>query len=553
MNLHKLSDTTKVIPIFMADATTPTVGKTGLTLSVTLSKNGGAFTAAAGTVSELTGGHYYLAPTSADTGILGPLVVRVTATGAVDFAASYRIVAFDPYSAANLGIGALPASGTLAVKPAVTLASTDVSGNLPANALQWGGAAVGAMPISGNVTVGSYAAGQDPATLLLVNPANKIATDVANRVSANTVQLAGQAVTAASGVTFPASIGTSTYAGADTSGTTTLLGRLTTARSGYLDNLSGGAIALASQIPVNFTAATFASPGVFAASALANAPAGGAGGGGSDPWASLLPGNYAAGTAGAILGTNLDAKVSTRSTFAGGTVSAVASPVTVGTNNDKSGYSLAGNVTVGGYANGQDPATLVLDTAAANHNLPNSIGALINGFCNVTFAATGDPWTLPIPGNYAPGTAGAVLGGWADTVGKLMPANFSSLSIDSRSGGVTVVTNMDKSGYLLAPGGLDAVPVEANVNVRQALAPILAASAGVVSGAGTGTITIKGGNVTDTRIKAKTDAAGNRTAVTLTFPPALIVSPGNPLSTYFSGAYFPMVYFPVGKQTMPAG
>lgn len=40
----------------------------------------------------------------------------------------------------------------------------------------------------------------------------------------------------------------STYAGADTSGTTTLLARLTATRAGYLDNLSAGAVALASGV-----------------------------------------------------------------------------------------------------------------------------------------------------------------------------------------------------------------------------------------------------------------------------------------------------------------
>lgn len=53
-----------------------------------------------------------------------------------------------------------------------------------------------------------------------------------------------QTVTAAAGVAVPASIGTSTYAGADTAGTTTLLSRLSSARAGYLDNLSAGAVAL---------------------------------------------------------------------------------------------------------------------------------------------------------------------------------------------------------------------------------------------------------------------------------------------------------------------
>jgi len=70
----------------------------------------------------------------------------------------------------------------------------------------------------------------------------------------------------------------------------------------------------------------------------------------------------------------------------------------------------------------------------------------------------------------------------------------------------------------LAPSGLDAVPVETGVNARQALTPILAASAGVLLGAGTGTVIIKGGNTPVTRITATTDNAGNRTAVTLSIP-----------------------------------
>lgn len=55
----------------------------------------------------------------------------------------------------------------------------------------------------------------------------------------------------------------SAYAGGDTSGTTTLLTRVT------------GAVALASQIPSGFTSALFASAGVFSTGALANAPTGG--------------------------------------------------------------------------------------------------------------------------------------------------------------------------------------------------------------------------------------------------------------------------------------
>ena len=70
----------------------------------------------------------------------------------------------------------------------------------------------------------------------------------------------------------------------------------------------------------------------------------------------------------------------------------------------------------------------------------------------------------------------------------------------------------------LAPNGLDAIQIENGVNARQALTPILSASAGVLLGAGTGTVIIKGGNTPVTRITATTDNAGNRTAVTLSIP-----------------------------------
>ena len=59
----------------------------------------------------------------------------------------------------------------------------------------------------------------------------------------------------------------------------------------------------------------------------------------SDPWAINVPGAYGSGTAGNLLGTNLDAKVSTR--LPTSSIALNNGAVTVGTNNDKAGYSLA--------------------------------------------------------------------------------------------------------------------------------------------------------------------------------------------------------------------
>ena len=97
-------------------------------------------------------------------------------------------------------------------------------------------------------------------------------------------------------------------------------------------------------------------------------------------------------------------------------------------------------------------------------------------------------------------------------------STFAGGPVASVTAPVTVGTNADKLGYNLAPTGLDAIQIENGVNARQALTPILASAAGVLLGAGTGTIIVKGGNSSQTRITASTDNAGNRSAVTLTLP-----------------------------------
>ena len=78
------------------------------------------------------------------------------------------------------------------------------------------------------------------------------------------------------------------------------------------------------------------------------------------------------------------------------------------------------------------------------------------------------------------------------------------------------------AGYKLASDGLDSITVETGVNARQALSPILAASAGVISGASnssTMSIIVKAANNSaTTRIAATADRYGNRSSVTLTLP-----------------------------------
>src|SRR3989338_7927076 len=67
----------------MVDSADHLAGKTGLAVTVVISKAGGAFGAATGaTVTEVSGGWYKIALTAGNTDTLGELAFRCTATGA---------------------------------------------------------------------------------------------------------------------------------------------------------------------------------------------------------------------------------------------------------------------------------------------------------------------------------------------------------------------------------------------------------------------------------------------------------------------------------------
>lgn len=122
MNQRKQSSTTHPMTFLMIDSADHLSGKTGLTVTVTLSKDGASFAAAAGAVTETGSGWYALAGNATDRGTLGELTLHATATGADPTDKAYVIVPWDPFDA-NLALtgltgltaptaGKLPTSGT---------------------------------------------------------------------------------------------------------------------------------------------------------------------------------------------------------------------------------------------------------------------------------------------------------------------------------------------------------------------------------------------------------------------------------------------------------
>lgn len=108
--LLKQSSNARPLLFLMVDSGDHLTGKTGLTPDVEISKNGGAFAAPAGAVSEIGSGWYKVAGNAADTGTLGVLALRATDPGAAADPTDtlFEVVAFDPADAMRLGLGALP-------------------------------------------------------------------------------------------------------------------------------------------------------------------------------------------------------------------------------------------------------------------------------------------------------------------------------------------------------------------------------------------------------------------------------------------------------------
>jgi hypothetical protein len=316
-----------------------------------------------------------------------------------------------------------------------------------------------------------------------------------------------------------------------------------------------------------------------------------AAGGSGDPWATALPGSYGAGTAGKIVGDNINAAISSRmatytqptgflaTTFPSGTVASTtnitAGTVTAGTVSDKTGYALAsapptaaavadavwdeaqsGHTTTGtfgkyldaavsgvstGGVSAADIADAVWDEAASGHVGAGSFGARVDAAVSSRSShSAADVWaattrTLSAGTNIVLAKGTGVTGftdldaaGVRTAVG-LASANLDtqlstidtvvdSILDDTGTAGVVVAAG-SKTGYALAAAGLDSIVVETGVNARQALSVIAAATAGVVSGAETSTVVIKGANVATTRITASSlDLDGNRPTIVLSLP-----------------------------------
>lgn len=114
-------------------------GLTGATPTVTIGKNGGAFAAPSGAVTEIANGWYKVAGNAIDTNTAGPIALHATAASADPFDdVVAQIVAYNPQDAVALGLSRIDAAissrmATFTLPTNFSSLAIDVSGDVTYN------------------------------------------------------------------------------------------------------------------------------------------------------------------------------------------------------------------------------------------------------------------------------------------------------------------------------------------------------------------------------------------------------------------------------------
>ena len=134
-----------------------------------------------------------------------------------------------------------------------------------------------------------------------------------------------------------------------------------------------------------------------------------------------------------------------------GTIATVTNAVTVGTNNDKTGYSL-----VTAPPTAAAIADAVWDETIGDHLAAGSTGAALNAA-----GSAGDPWTTTLPGSYTGSQAGKILADILTDTGTTLQAELDGIQADtediqSRLPAALVSGRMDASVGAMAANVLTA-------------------------------------------------------------------------------------------------
>ncbi len=270
---------------------------------------------------------------------------------------------------------------------------------------------------------------------------------------------------------------------------------------------------------------------------------------GGDPWSTALPGAYASGTAGHIIGTALPdiAPGSANGLFRAGsnTATSIATALTANVIGNITG-NLSGSVgsVTAGVTLAASAVQAIWDALTSALTTAGSIGKFLIDRLDATitsrmatytqptgFLAATFPTTVASPTNITAGTITTVVNLTnAPTAGDFTAAMKASLNASTPAsivGAVGSVTGnvggnvVGSVASVVAPVAIDAASVDAiwdevvdgSTTARQSLRLANSANGGKLSGAATTTVTIRDLADTKNRVVATVDASGNRTAV----------------------------------------
>jgi len=318
----KQSTASQEVPLgYFVDSTDGNTEETALTIANTdikLWKNG-AITLAnknSGGATHISNGIYYAVLDATDTDTVGPMVIFVHVTGALTVRLECCVLA------ANVFDSIVAGSANLAVNTA-QIAGSNVStstAQIGVNVVNAAGTAWG----SGAITSGVFATGAITATAIAADAigASELATDAVTEIAAGVWNSARATYTAAGSFGQGVASVQGNVTGSVASVTAGVTVTTNNDKTGYSltqafpTNFSSLAITVGGAVTVGTNndktgysltqafPANFSSMSISVGGAVTTA----------DPWATSVPGAYGAGTAGYVLGTNLDATVSSRST-----------------------------------------------------------------------------------------------------------------------------------------------------------------------------------------------------------------------------------------------
>lgn len=377
---------------------------------------------------HIASGRYYAQLDATDTNTLGKLEINVAMTGALPVRREYMVLPAVVYDALvfgtdNLDVSAVQLAGqTITAGAGVTFPSsvaspTNITGgtittvtnltNLPSIPAGWltaAGIDTGALNGKGDWNIGKtgYSLTQGfPANFSSMSISVAGLVDITQTAADKTWGTTARTLTAGTNIALAKGTGITGFNDLDAAGVAGAVWNAATASYGTA-NTYGALIetnldAAVSSISAGSgpSAATIADA-VWDEALSGHATAGSAGAGLSaagsagDPWATLLPGAYGAGTAGKIIGDNIDVPIST----AGGS-----------------------SLTEAGIADA------VWDEALSGHTTSGTAGAGLTAA-----GAAGDPWSTTLPGAYGAGTAGKLL---SDNLNATVSSRASQTSVDT--------------------------------------------------------------------------------------------------------------------------